>query len=125
MTTEHTPEPWRVSVDGEAVVIPCGNGEATVADCFDADREGFPATRKANARRIIACVNYCKGKTNAQLEDGDEGYPGIAHDFETMRLQRDALAEALRHLIDCVEFAGMLPDAPALINARAALAKLS
>ena len=36
-------------------------------------------------------------------EDRDEGYPGIAHDFEVMRQQRDLLLAALEDWIETVD----------------------
>lgn len=44
-------------------------------------------TDQANAARIVACVNHCKGATNEELE-------AVSH--EQLKAQRDELLAALR-----------------------------
>lgn len=61
----HTPEPWRASntceLDSGRVVQTVMRGDDTLADVFSTDA-------KANARRIVACVNACAGIPTEHLE---------------------------------------------------------
>lgn len=101
MTTNHTPEPWHVSTDGYAVSIPRGHGETTVADCFDAGRDEFPATRQANARRIVACVNACEGIGTETLEKERSyvrGHKGLLDERNRLREINAELLAALRKI---------------------------
>lgn len=56
--SDHTPEPWRVIMEGAHYTLVM---------------EGFPEIgqilRKEDARRIVACVNACKGYDNVALEE--------------------------------------------------------
>lgn len=63
MPAEHTPEPWRVRNnfrDDDWYIL---NEEWCIAHLLRADEIG-----KANAARIVACVNACKGLSNHLLE---------------------------------------------------------
>jgi hypothetical protein len=97
----HTPEPWAVSdyvSDNDGClesVITALDGSANVAVALDFG-DNIPFMRGANARRIVACVNACRGYTTEQLacnilEESDL-HAGAGH----------ALALALECLInDC------------------------
>lgn len=79
--TEHTPEPWRIfghdlslvldgkpfRVDSNLVTGIIGPGKQTsaIGVIF-----GPAARRKANVRRIVACVNACEGIDTKMLETG-------------------------------------------------------
>lgn len=69
-TTAHTPEPWRYvdeSTPGDAE-IGVRNFAIESADCeFDIASLIF---NEANARRICAAVNACKGISTEALENG-------------------------------------------------------
>lgn len=71
----HTPEPWQASYEGndEWVVISDGKKWKSVAETR-ANREGAGEVSaeeaKANARRIVACVNACAGIPTDQLTPG-------------------------------------------------------
>jgi len=71
--------------------------------CFMAHSGGrSPETDEANARRLVACWNRHEGESTEDVEAGSdaaEGYPGIAHDMETLRADRDELIEALRETV--------------------------
>ena len=53
MTTKHTPGPWRIGDAGHTVFGP-PNGEP-------APKIIAGGLTRANARRIVACVNACEG----------------------------------------------------------------
>ena len=58
-TPKHTPEPWEFSETGE-VFGGSVDKPLRLADC-DCDREVHHGTAKANAARIVACVNALAG----------------------------------------------------------------
>lgn len=69
----HTPEPWKVD-DSEfpaiGNVVDCDNEQV----CQTSERKGYTAPlsqleiRKANAARIVACVNACAGMEDPAAE---------------------------------------------------------
>lgn len=75
---EHTAGPWATSdslKNGDvAIRAPelAGDGKRViVAECFEDIRranEKATAECQANARRIVACVNYCEGVSTAEIE---------------------------------------------------------
>lgn len=78
---------------------------------------------KANARRIVACVNTCEGISTDLLENDPTSCATWIDDIAKLVQQRDELAAALRKLADISEeCAGS--DA-ALDAARAVLSRLS
>lgn len=75
---EHTPTPWEARFDGTNYFIFSRNrGSNHVADSFIAfiaryaTNEDGQECDKANARRIVACVNFCEGEPIQNLEDND------------------------------------------------------
>jgi transposase len=83
--SNHTPEPW----------INCGTQKE---DVRDADGFGICKARTNDARRIVACVNACKGLTTESLEAGN--YPvdcsPIINRIDAIEVQRDELLAALK-----------------------------
>ncbi len=71
---EHTPEPWRVTgEDYPAVVIPKDSLNAIAYCCT----YGIPREieeMKANARRIVSCVNGCAGVMRPDFIPSAIGY---------------------------------------------------
>ena len=63
---KHTPEPWKLQLSAVAWEI---FGEAK----FKEDRHILSIGREANARRIVACINACKGVPTEMLERVAEG----------------------------------------------------
>lgn len=58
----HSPEPWKLYEDAHIVGVE--DHERVIADCG-------PETDvrcRANARRIVACVNFCAGVSTEDLE---------------------------------------------------------
>lgn len=70
--TAHTPEPWQITGqscrDYEGAEI--GTGNKTVAVILTADAVEVTEEERANARRIVAAVNACKGISTEALEQG-------------------------------------------------------
>jgi hypothetical protein len=66
MTQKHTPEPWKLYRNDQSVGDVVGHAVCDVwprGDDHIASEEG-----KANARRIVACVNACRGLPTDELE---------------------------------------------------------
>ncbi|MDO6385627.1 hypothetical protein [Uliginosibacterium sp. 31-12] len=89
----HTPEPWKVSEESfdndgvEESVIRGLDDRAAIAVTLDFG-ENNPTMREDNARRIVACVNACKGLSTEVLENillmGDT----ILSRFEAMKTDK-------------------------------------
>lgn len=93
MTTQHTPEPWHVGRK-LAIGVYGPDDDSVIAMC---DSMGEAASDKANARRIVACVNACAGIDTAQLEtEAGKLFPQP----RLLTAQRDELADALRNLTE-------------------------
>lgn len=107
-TTQHTQEPWVISDSG--VAFYSANGEKGRAD----------------ARRIVACVNACRGLSTDELEKSGL-VSAVGTQIIEMEKQRDQLADALQELHDAIS-AGRYEDPShdriyqALIDSRAAIA---
>lgn len=84
----HTAEPWTVETDGAHITIRADG--YPVAEMWMSDGK-----HEANARRIVACVNACKGAPTALLERSSEVIPPDAP-YSAIVKQRDELAAALR-----------------------------
>jgi hypothetical protein len=72
----HTPEPWHYEMDYSVTTIfapdPAGQNPYYVAE-IDGQDVGRFATREqheANARRLVAAVNACRGLSTEALEQG-------------------------------------------------------
>ncbi|HXU93381.1 MAG TPA: hypothetical protein VFP33_06965 [Gallionella sp.] len=100
--SEHTKEPWRIGKlthprDYEAVqevvgptevVVDTDQGPYVLASC----NNNFPKDAKANARRIVACVNACAGLSTEFLEQStkDDYAIRLMREADELRAQRDA-----------------------------------
>lgn len=67
----HTQEPWKFLEQGDAdeYCIVTEDGLKWVI-AFRINGEMMPDMQRANARRIVACVNACAGISNETLESG-------------------------------------------------------
>lgn len=83
---KHTPEPWvisRFNSGGEDLLsIEHDNTIIAAVNSWLSEPE-----QEANAARIVACVNYCKGTSNEELESGS---------LEQLKSQRDELIRVLQ-----------------------------
>lgn len=71
----HSPEPWSVSIrsgpDDSYITVTSADGEEVTAaqaqggDCYDCG--GVPDISDLDARRIVACVNFCRGEKTEDL----------------------------------------------------------
>ena len=118
-TGSGTPAPWQVGNYNPTVVYDANpDGPISVATCSGLS----PSEARANARRIVACVNACAGLSTKALEK----YPGMFLRIVECAEQRDELAAALRDVLRIAKAAsiGVTGNARRIERAEVALAKL-
>lgn len=95
MTTEqkHTKGPWSASPCENGKEWGVDSGEWGIATCADYPGDGTP---KANARRIVACVNACEDIPTGHLENF--GLPPFAEKISVLMEENDALAAKVKEL---------------------------
>ncbi|MBU0752380.1 MAG: hypothetical protein KJ787_13990 [Gammaproteobacteria bacterium] len=120
----HTKEPWKFV--GEE------NPLDHEMDFFITDAAGINQVCRVdlsehNARRIVACVNACRGIPNEHLEADDVAFILVFNERNTLKQQRDELVAALERTLSWLtSYPGggtMGPSGP-YEQARAALAKV-
>lgn len=97
MTIKHTPEPWYLP-PGDLIFVSKVGGKGYVAKMMPLgaprDRKGLPTDISdemcANARRIVACVNACRGMPTDELEQ-----KGLVAAVGTQLLEADQLRDEL------------------------------
>lgn len=102
MTIKHTPEPWQVHQDASGdVFVSSAKTSFHIAEIGSEDDEAVIP----DARRIVACVNACRGLPTEELEQ-----KGLVAAVGTQLLdveqQRDELLTALGALAECYCEAG-------------------
>jgi hypothetical protein len=130
MSGQHTPEPWQVN-HGDKGQVCDADGErrgcAPIAHCA-----GSAAEKRANAARIVACVNACAGMYDPARTIETMNADALTADKELARLrvQCDELLAALHRFISlCPSPEGLGGHAPAgafaiaADHARAAIAR--
>lgn len=74
----HTKEPWHVMQEGFGnkghypTVYATDDELRYICTCHDFCNFNTPTDNIANAKRIIACVNYCAGMTDEELANRKE-----------------------------------------------------
>lgn len=103
--TKHTKGPWKTSRadvrDAEGQPIADCYGTGTAANLW---RE----VAEADAERIVACVNFCEGRPNEDLNElqaamagsGINGLESLMAATTLVTQERDTLCIALRNLVD-------------------------
>lgn len=91
MNTEHTKEPWRLSKYVEGYII--GSDDRRVA-VIKPDND----IKKANARRITACVNACAGIPTEALEHTSDCITAESHTISKLKQQRDELLAIIKRI---------------------------
>lgn len=101
---KHTREPWKLFRNDQSV----GDSRAyAVCDVWPRNGDGLASEEgKANARRIVACVNACEGFSTEYLEHChfDSGDLPEAK-YAKLLAERDDLLEQIRHLTARLESA--------------------
>lgn len=99
--SKHTPEPWVIkkgdwSTKGTLITTGRRKKNKTVA-IAEVDTEGFStdfgSEQKANASRIVACINACAGLPIEQLKSFPLG--GVLNGVAGLISQRDELLSAM------------------------------
>lgn len=85
-TVKHMPEPWRV--DGDQVKA--ADGESVMGICDDPDYE---ERDKANAARIVVCVNTMAGRDPALVENEGRLNSQLIAAFEYLTTELDQVFE--------------------------------
>ena len=103
MTQKHTPEPWRLYRNNQSVGDAVGNAVCDVwprCDAQLASEEG-----KANARRIVSCVNACIGIGTEALEKMPNPFGVLlsTKSFKDIIAQRDELQAEVDELLDLLQ----------------------
>lgn len=89
---KHTAEPWKLHRSGQSVGSSDGYG---VCEVWPRDEDNFPDTEgKANARRIVACVNACRGLSTDELEKHGL-VSAVGTELIELKKQRDQLLAAI------------------------------
>jgi hypothetical protein len=88
--SEHSPEPWSVFEPSDPRLWPGIDSDRTGVvvlygsqDDRGGIRGGWSEKGRANARRIVACVNACRGLTDEQLERGVVAKPETVTEVAT------------------------------------------
>ncbi len=99
--TGHTKEPWKTgsSPDGKSVVFLVGDEpEHTLGP----DENWIDCNTAANARRIVACVNACRGIRTEALEHRVHALAAEDDTISVLKSQRDQLLAALEAVLPWV-----------------------
>ncbi len=104
---QHTNEPWHaaeIARDSDTFVKICHANGGTIAKLWiDVDDSDFSDGQRADARRIVACVNALRGVPTEELERHHLAHAGEVRFRIEMTRQRDELLAALEKLSGDVE----------------------
>ena len=89
---QHSVEPWKRGTFNPQCVVD-STDKLIVADYYE-DRD----QAEANARRIVACVNACKGISTETLEQVRGNASASVAQLDAMRQQRDKLLVMVKQL---------------------------
>jgi hypothetical protein len=103
--TQHTPEPWKVDNEWPCSIV--DSTDISIIECWDEGDNGnsfepydIKATEenaRANARRIVACVNACAGIVNPDIKIPklQEALIEAVEQLQKAEQQRDELLDLL------------------------------
>lgn len=99
--TNHTPEPWLWHEQGDANEYCLLTSGKDWVISFRQNGGLMPDTQRDNARRIVACVNACKGITTETLERVDLPISAICLVSQCAEIgkQRDELLDAIKAVL--------------------------
>ena len=125
--SNHTPESWRVGRPGTVVSdtpVP-GMGGSDAVEYYGGHLIGESIT-EANARRIVACVNACRGLGTDELEQHGL-VSAVGYELIELTKQRDELLEAAKAVVtrwDTPNWKDAEPTAAVIGRLRAILQKI-
>jgi regulator of replication initiation timing len=102
-TSKYARTPWYVTTDGGTANWPERRVEAaeqTVARVYYHQTPNGEAIQQANARRIVACVNFCEGVPTADLENSLELEHTLADEDEAIVAKLNEAGEERNELRD-------------------------
>lgn len=106
--SKHTQEPWKyekeLSAGCDEWLISMDAGDRGRGICIAETRPGSVAGGKENARRIVACVNACRGLGTDELEQHGL-VSAVGYELIELTKQRDELLEALEEVTEYAEMA--------------------
>lgn len=95
----HTPEPWLWHAQGEASEYCLITHDNKWVIAFRINGEQTIARERANARRIVTCVNACKGIPNVDLEMDNSKFIAALNERGSLKEQRDQLLAAINLIV--------------------------
>lgn len=101
-SNQHTPEPWAVGTgyeQNDPGVFIFSEGKSRFGSVIvSSDVE----PSEANARRIVACVNACRGLSTDDLEKSGL-VSAVGYELQRLQVQRDELLSALKNLVSSID----------------------
>ena len=91
--SNHTPEPWSLLEAGDSIKhqVPVSSDRTSILTIATEGAIAFGAVYSADdARRIVACVNFCACVSTENLET-NEPLLWLAEQYNTVKAQRDEL----------------------------------
>lgn len=103
MTQQHTPEPWAIHEDASGDIFISGSDHTYITEIGNPDEDGAAA----DARRIVACVNACRGLPTDELEQ--KGLvAAVGNQLLELERQRDDWQKALGTVLATIPVAEII-----------------
>ena len=109
--SNHTPEPWSLLEAGDSIKhqVPVSSDRTSILTIATEGAIAFGAVYSADdARRIVACVNACRGLSSDELEQHGL-VSAVGTELLELEQQRDELLAALQRLISSDPHVEMFP----------------
>lgn len=122
--SNHTPEPWSLLEAGDSIKhqVPVSSDRTSILTIATEGAIAFGAVYSADdARRIVACVNACRGLSTENLED-NEPLSWLTKQYNAVKDQRD---ELLRDMQDVLDMLSNQPHAVTAANQAETMLRLS
>ena len=118
--SDHTPEPWQAYEGNGGWCIEAGSKLVYIARVFAGiNSSRFNDEEKANARRVVACVDACAGYDTVALEAAGLGYfhKAVTEMVAAIKLKDEALEQLTPLVHACKDITDPETTVPALITA--------
>ena len=99
--SKHTPEPWSLLEAGDSIKhqVPVSSDRTSILTIATEGAIAFGAVYSADdARRIVACVNACRGLSTDELEQHGL-VSAVGYELMELTKQRDELLEAAKAVV--------------------------
>ena len=127
--SNHTPEPWSLLEAGDSIKhqVPVSSDRTSILTIATEGAIAFGAVYSADdARRIVACVNACRGLSTDELEQ-HRLVSAVGYELIELTKQRDELLEAAKAVVtrwDTPNWKDAEPTAAVIGRLRAILQKI-